>query len=341
MIKILLLSFLMIPAILSAGTPAEGFLKKPDDWFRSDEGIKTTNCILSWQAPSGAWPKNTDTTKKEYSGKSSKLSGTFDNGATTGELRFLARAFNATKEERCKDAFLLGFDHILTAQYPNGGWPQYYPLSKQYHRHITYNDGSMARLMVFLRDVATSDTYDFVDRKRRLDAEEAFNRGVDCIVKSQVVVNGTPTVWCAQHDEVTLKPALARSYELPSLSGSESSGLLLLLMSIENPSPEIIRAVEAGVAWFESAKLKGIRFVKSDGERKLIKDPSAPPIWARFYEIETNRPFFCGRDGVVKYDISEIEAERRNGYAWYGNWGEKVASTYAKWSAAGNNSKSK
>ena len=81
--------------------------------------------------------------------------------------------------------------------------------------------------------------------------------------------------------------------------------------------------------------------MKSNGERKLIKDPSAPPIWARFYEVETNRPFFCGRDGVVKYDISEIEAERRNGYAWYGNWGEKVASTYAKWSAAGNNSKSK
>lgn len=334
MIKILLLSFLIIPAILSAGTPAEGFLKKSDDWFRSDEGIKTTNCILSWQAPTGSWPKNTDTTGTKYSGKSSKLSGTFDNGATTGELRFLASAFNATKEERCKDAFLLGFDHIITAQYPNGGWPQYYPLSKKYHRHITFNDGSMARLMVFLRDVATSDTYDFVDKNRRRAAEEAFDRGVDCIVKSQIFVNGTPTVWCAQHDEVTLKPALARSYELPSLSGSEGGGLLLLLMSIEKPSPEIIRAVEAGAAWFESAKLTGLRFVKSDGERKLIKDPSAPPIWARFYEIETNRPFFCGRDGVVKYDISEIEAERRNGYAWYGNWGDKVASAYAKWPAA-------
>jgi pectate lyase len=74
--------------------------------------------------------------------------------------------------------------------------------------------------------------------------------------------------------------------------------------------------------------------MKKDGERLVIKDASAPVIWARFYEIETNRPIFCGRDGLIKYDISQIEAERRNGYAWYGNWGEKVARAYAEWPAA-------
>ena len=80
-------------------------------------------------------------------------------------------------------------------------------------------------------------------------------------------------------------------------------------------------------------KLTGIRLVVRDGDKVIVPDPSAPPLWARFYEIETNRPFFCGRDGVKKYDIAEIEAERRNGYAWYGNWGRKEAiDGHARWS---------
>jgi PelA/Pel-15E family pectate lyase len=189
----------------------------------------------------------------------------------------------------------------------------------------------MVRLLDLLREVATADGMKFVDPDRRHTASAAFDRGIACIVKCQIVVRGTPTVWCAQHDEVTLAPAAARSYELPSLSGSESAGILHLLMSLEQPSPEVIRAVKAGVAWFEAAKLTGIKIVKVDGDRKVLKDPSAPPIWARFYEIETNQPFFCGRDGVKKQALSEIEAERRTGYAWYGSWGDAVAKTYAKW----------
>ena len=39
----------------------------------------------------------------------------------------------------------------------------------------------------------------------------------------------------------------------------------------------------------------------------------------RFYEIGTNRPFFCGRDGIKKYSLAEIENERRTGYSWYGD----------------------
>ena len=287
--------------------------------------------ILSWQSDHGDWPKNKDTTRQEYSGDRSKLKGTFDNGATTGELRVLARAFTATGDARYEKGFLTGFDHILDAQYPNGGWPQYYPLSKQYHRHITFNDGSMIRLMEFLRDTTTSKDFIFLDKDRRSAALNAIDRGIDCIVKCQISVDGTPKVWCAQHDEVTLAPADARSYELASLSGAESAGILMYLMSLDNPTPEVIRAVKGGVAWFESARIEGFRYKKSSREPNLIKDASAPPIWARFYEIQSNRPFFCDRDGVVKYDIEVISDERRGGYSWYGTWGDRVAKAYAQW----------
>jgi len=65
----------------------------------------------------------------------------------------------------------------------------------------------------------------------------------------------------------------------------------------------------------------------------VVDDPSAPPIWARFYEIDTNRPFFCGRDGVKKYSLAEIELERRSAYAWLRPFGEKVMKEYPKWCA--------
>jgi PelA/Pel-15E family pectate lyase len=307
---------------------AADYLSKPDEWFKSEEGRAITKNILAWQTKTGSWPKNTDTSKP-FDGK--ETTGTFDNGATTGELRFLSRAFNVTHDPRLKEAFSKGLNHILEAQYPNGGWPQFYPPGNGYHKHITYNDNAMVRLMNFLRDVATKKDFDFVEADKKKSAQSAFDRGVDCILKTQVKVDGVLTVWCAQHDEKTLQPASARAYELVSLSGSESVGILNLLMSLEKPGPEIIRAVDAGVAWFEKVKLTGIRQTKVDGDKRIISDPTAPPLWARFYEIGTNRPFFCGRDGIKKYDIAEIESERRNGYAWYGDWGKDLSTKYAAW----------
>ncbi len=113
----------------------------------------------------------------------------------------------------------------------------------------------------------------------------------------------------------------------------ESAGILLLLMSLEDPSPDVVQAVRAGECWFEASKLTGIRQQMVNGNKVIVPDPNAPPLWARFYEIETNRPFFCGRDGVKQYDLAEIEAERRNGYGWYGPWGSRVAARYDQWKA--------
>jgi pectate lyase len=307
-------------------------LKQPESWFLSEDGRRALTNVLSHQSPRGDWSKNQNTAAKPFTGDAKNIKGTFDNGATTAELRLLARAFNATNDELLKSAFVKGLDHILAAQYTNGGWPQYSPApARSYHRHITFNDDTMRRLMEFLRDVATVAEFGFVDPAKRARAIEAFDRGIQCIVKCQVRVAGQPTAWCAQHDEVTLEPRPARTYELVSLSGAESAGLLQLLMSLERPSPEVVRAVHAGTAWIEKSKLMGFRETRVDGDKKLIRDPDAPPLWARFYEIGSNRPIYSGRDGLKKYDIAEIEAERRNGYAWHGAWGAEVLKRFAGW----------
>lgn len=318
-------------AATAAGFPNE-FLNKPDAWFNSEEGRKTTSCVLSWQSEGGAWPKNGNSTKSMNPGSRARIEGTFDNSATTQELRYLARAYQATNDEVCKTGFLLGFDCILQAQYPNGGWPQLYPLTKKaYPHHITFNDNSMVRLMQFLDEVTSGDTCAFVDESRRDAARNAVQHGVECIIRCQVIVHGTATVWCAQHDEVTLAPATARAYELPSLSGSESAGIVRYLMSIENPSPAVIQCVKSAAAWFNSAQLTGLRIEVIHGDRQVIEDSKASPLWARFYDLDTGKPFFCDRDGVRKSQLSEIGKERRNGYAWYGNWGDSVAREFARW----------
>ncbi|MEW6156858.1 MAG: pectate lyase, partial [Verrucomicrobiota bacterium] len=312
---------------------------KPDEWFRSEAGRGVTLNILSWQSAAGSWPKNTNTAAAPFTGDAKQLKGTFDNRATTSELRFLARAFRATADPVCKQAFLKGIDHILNAQYRNGGWPQYSPPGSGYARHITFNDDATVRLMELMREIAEQPDYEFVGKDRREAAREAFARGVDCILKCQVRVDGRLTAWCAQHDENDFRPRPARSFELASLSGFESVGIVKLLMSIPQPNERVVQAVESAVAWLDSVRLAGIRQVEEKDpntpkgyDKKILKDPNAPPLWARFYEIGTNQPLFVDRDGTPKYQLSEIGYERRNGYAWLGDWpADLLQKEYPAW----------
>ena len=110
-------------------------------------------------------------------------------------------------------------------------------------------------------------------------------------------------------------------------------------MSLEEPSTEVVQAIDASVAWFKSVELVGIRVVEEKnaeqpkGRNKVvISDPSARALWARFYEIENNKPIFVDRDGVPKSSLAEIGHERRNGYAWYGTWPQKLLEfEYPSW----------
>ena len=319
------------------------YAKQSLEWFNSEEGRSIADNVLTWQTPHGGWPKVRDTASKPFDGKIEDLHATFDNGATIDELRFLARAFRATNEPRYQQAFLKGISHILKAQYPNGGFPQYYPLSKGYHRHITYNDNVMSRILGLLRDISESSDYEFLKMEERAKVKTALTKGIDCILRTQIKQDGKLTAWCAQHDEKTFEPAWGRSYEPPSISGDESVGVVRFLMSIEEPTPEIINAVEGAVAWFGTVAIHGIRLdeftdAKGKNDKRIVKDPDAGPLWARFYEINTNRPIFLGRDSVVRYSLSEIEQERRTGYAYYGNWAAKLLrDEYPQWRASNNN----
>ena len=307
------------------------FIDRPPAWFAGDEAARVADTILSFQAETGGWPKNVSTVDAPFSGDRSRLRATYDNGATIDELRFLAGMVAATGHDRFRAAFDRGLQHVLEGQYATGGWPQFHPPGSGYHRHITFNDNAMVRIMQWLREVAGDDRYRFVDDAVRRRAAEAFDRGVACILACQIVIDGRRTAWCAQHDEIDLRPRPARSYELATLSGFESVGITRLLMSIDEPTPEVRAAVAGAVAWFERSALTGIRIdsvrdprAPRGFDRVVVEDPTAGPLWARFYTLDTNQPVFADRDGVPRPRLADIGVERRTGYAWYGDQPRKL-----------------
>ncbi|MFH0999643.1 MAG: pectate lyase [Bacteroidota bacterium] len=321
--------------------------KAEGSWFSSKEAVEIAENVLLYQRDIGGWEKNiqmqkplTDDEKEELlSRKKSSKDCTTDNGATIQEMVFLSKMYRQLPDERYKNAFLKGLDYILEAQYNNGGWPQFYPLKKGYYSHITYNDNSMVNILNVLEDIKNNTgKYSIQPSAETLaKVKSAFDKGIDIILKTQYKQNGVLTSWCAQHDVNTLAPAKARAYELPSLSGKESAKIILLLMAIENPSNEIITAVNSAVAWLEKVKITGLREEKVFNEngkiidKKIVADSSAPAIWARFMELDNNTPFFCDRDGIKKATMAEIGAERRNGYAWYTDEPKEVLKRYPNW----------
>lgn len=304
-------------------------------WFTSPEGTQILAAILSFQTPSGGWSKRTDMSKPRQPGQAfgveEEYIPTFDNDATSFQLQLLARAYSITNNKIYEKAFARGLQLILDAQYPNGGWPQNYPLVGGYHDHITYNDNLMRNLLVLLNQVATGKgDYAFTSTQQRKAASASVKKGLSCIVQTQVKVDGKLTIWGAQHDRITLVSAKARNFEMVSLATSESAALVQFLMSLDNPDVDIVAAVHGAAHWMDTNKIIGKRWDRHQAEP--VDDVSAPLLWARFYEIGTNKPLFGDRDNSVHYKLSEISEERRKGYAWYNTAGNKLLENYQHWS---------
>ena len=311
--------------------------------------------MLVYQRSYGGWPKAinekkvdynialTEQERKEVTQGAGNDDATIDNKATSREIIYLIHAYATTKNESYLKAVKRGIDYLFEAQYNNGGWPQYYPNKKIYRAQVTYNDDAMINVLNILQDVAElNGDYAVLGQDYAKRAQKAVDKGLACILNTQVTLNGKPTVWAAQYDERRLIPAKARAFELPSLSSSESSNIVKFLMRQKNPSPELIKAITSAIQWFDDAKISGFKVERVDDPKQpkgkdviLVPDASSV-IWARFYDLDKMEPMFVGRDGVPKKTLAEIENERRTGYAWYGVWGAKLPKEYAKWKKDNN-----
>ncbi|MDB5111299.1 MAG: pelA [Mucilaginibacter sp.] len=319
--------------------------------YKPTELVNIGDNILLFQKTNGGWPKNYDifavltpNQKDSVAAAKGELKTTFDNGSTYTQIAALAIVYHHIKDEKYKASALKGLNFILSAQYKNGGWPQYYPLESGYSREITFNDGAYEGIMELLKDILDNKPqYGFIDNKYRAKIKAAYDKGMDCIIKTQINDAGKPTAWCQQYDEVTLQPAWARKFEPPSICNKESADLVLFLMSIDNPSKQIVYAIQNSVAWFQDSKIYNTRintipaprmqtpFRISTSDRVVVTDPTAPPIWTRYYELKTHRPLFCNRDSKVVYTLAEVDRERRDGYGWYIYSPQQVLNKYPEW----------
>ncbi|OUJ71677.1 pectate lyase [Hymenobacter crusticola] len=307
--------------------------------------------MLVFQRSVGGWPKAVNGQKVSYehpltaAEKAStrkdagKDDATIDNNATTREIRYLLAAAQRTGNTAYRSAAENGIRYLLKMQYPNGGFPQYYPDHSLYRHQITYNDNAMIRSLLVLRDlVEQKGDFTLVDRALVPQAKLAVERGVDCILKTQYVQNGKLTAWCAQHDEKTLQPAKARAFELASLSGDETVEIVKFLMGVDNPTPEVRKAIDSAVAWLNAVKMpnqavKDIADPKQPtGRDRVIVAEAGSTLWARFYDLESNKPIYVGRNSEKKNTLAEIENERRAGYLYVGTWPEKLLTKdYPAW----------
>ena len=297
-----------------------GFLKKDASWFGSGEAVNIANeCIQYQVANEGGWQKGM---KTAHTGDWAH--STIDNDATTSQIRFLMRTYQQTKQQKYLDCAMRGVDCLFKMQYSNGGWMQCLNTPGTYHAHITLNDGAYLHVLQIMKEMSTkSGDFTAVSDSYAQKAKTSLDKGIQCLLNMQI----SGAAWCQQHDENTLKPAAARAYELPSNCTSESAGVITFLYQYakENPSRQDIRkSVNTAITWFKKVTLYGIEFVKSGDDKVVRQNANASPLWARFYELGTDKPLFSDRDSSVHYNVAEISKERRTGYAWYGNWGKNI-----------------
>ncbi|MBN2164691.1 MAG: pectate lyase [Marinilabiliaceae bacterium] len=313
--------------------------------YAPENYIAIANNFVSFQNKDGGWPKNidwlaivdTDSLKATLSVRYQQ--STFDNRNTFPQIRYLANAYLLTKNHTYKKSVEKGIKYILKNQNKSGGWRGWDVDA------ITFNDEVMTGIMELLLDIKQEKEYlNWLNKKLKTKTNKTLEKAITTTLKCQVVVNGNKTAWGQQHDHKTFKSVKARTFELEGLTANESVSVISLLMKIQNPDKDIIDAIKSGVNWLQKSAIHNLRveeFEVPKGtypgltlsiDRKTIIDSTATPIWARFYEIETNKPFMCTREGQKVYSLEEVNPERRAGYAWYGYWPEILLKTdYPKW----------
>lgn len=317
-------------------------------FFTSELAREIGDQILLYQRVTGGWPKNIDMTKplsdaekaQVLKDKARRDDSTTDNNATNMQMTYLARLYQATGDTVYSNAFIRGVEFLLSGQYPNGGWPQFWPDPQGYQVHITYNDNAMVNTLDLLRRCINGERPyggSLLTDDMRARMKTAFDKGIECILVTQIVTDGEPTVWCQQHDRETYAPAKARAYELPSYCSMESANIIRLLMTLPEPDERVKKAVYGAMRWFDRTKILGYRVEHSgvkgtpESDTRLVADPDAEPLWARYYDLENCEPFLSDRDGVPRKRLEDLGWERRSGYGWYSSRPYEIYPLYEKW----------
>ncbi|MCE5248905.1 pectate lyase [bacterium] len=259
---------------------------------------KVADALIWGQHPEGGWHYFIDFDmpgiRKWYDEVASKCWGweeyyhyygncTFDDDTTTSSIRFLMKLYIVTLDPAYYEPLLKALNFVLEAQFPNGAWPQRYPLMYEYVKNgkpdytsfYTFNDGVMFNnIMVLL------DAYEQLGDERYY---EAARRGMDFYIVSQYA--RPQAGWSSQHSH-DMKPTYARTYEPEGVWSTSTLNNINALETFYKITGDrrYLNPIPAAVEWLESAILN--------------TDPSKNYTHARVYELGTNKPLYTHRSGT-------------------------------------------
>jgi PelA/Pel-15E family pectate lyase len=239
-----------------------------------DVTISVADLIVALQNEDGGFqvlPDNYEMSQKETGLGSMKDVSSVYNGATTSELKYLAKYITANKPEDSKyqDAFVKGIKYLLTTQHDNGGWSMNPGSESGFNANIEVGNKAMTEVLTLLSDIAILNNQDYVFARKAMNVDEiksAVEKGNDFIVKSQISNNNKKSGWATQYDK-SGNVTMGHTYERESVSSYTTKDVIDYLMTIHNPSQDIKDAVESAYSWLKDVKI-------ADKEQKVVKDTS-------------------------------------------------------------------
>lgn len=263
-------------SVPSYETSSKGYGMRYDALLEGTLDVTTSvaDLIVALQNEDGGFqvlPDNYEMSQKETGLGSMKDVSSVYNGATTAELKYLAKYITANKPEDSKyqDAFVKGINYLLTTQHDNGGWSMNPGSGSGFNANIEVGNKAMTEVLTLLSDIAILNNQDYVFARKAMNVDEiksAVEKGNDFIVKSQISNNNKKSGWATQYDK-SGNVTMGHTYERESVSSYTTKDVIDYLMTIHNPSQDIKDAVESAYSWLKDVKI-------ADKEQKVVKDTS-------------------------------------------------------------------
>ena len=263
-------------SVPSYETSSKGYGMRYDALLEGTLDVTTSvaDLIVALQNEDGGFqvlPDNYEMSQKETGLGSMKDVSSVYNGATTSELKYLAKYITANKPEDSKyqDAFVKGIKYLLTTQRDNGGWSMNPDSGSGFNANIEVGNKAMTEVLTLLSDIAILNNQDYVFARKAMNVDEiksAVEKGNDFIVKSQISNNNKKSGWATQYDK-SGNVTMGHTYERESVSSYTTKDVIDYLMTIHNPSQDIKDAVESAYSWLKDVKI-------ADKEQEVVKDTS-------------------------------------------------------------------
>lgn len=257
-------------------TSSKGYGIRYDALLAGTASLDTTaaDTIVALQNEDGGFavlPDNFEMAQTGASLGSLKGASSIENGATTAELKYLAKYITENKPEDSKyqDAFIKGIKFLLSTQLDNGGWTMQPNGGSGFNGNIEVGNSAMTEVLTLLSDIAVLNNQNYVFARKAMNVDaikSAVEKGNDFIVASQISNNNKKAGWASQYDKVG-KVTMGRTYERASVSSYTTKAVVDYLMTIHNPSQAVKDAVESAYSWLKDVKI-------ADKEQEVVKDTS-------------------------------------------------------------------